>query len=220
MGSNFLSPPTKRSAQPDPNPFPSKRSKSSSKAQPLPLPVPPGHAAFRLLCNASRIGGVIGKSGSIIKTLQQTTGAKIRIEDAPPESPDRVILVIADAALTGKILLRNEEAVEVSRAQEALLKVFDRILDVAAETEGVDVGDRMMSCRLVADSAQAGSVIGKGGNVVERIKKETGCRIRVFADNLLLCASDSDEIIEVFSLLTLLHFHTSELSLNILDQHH
>ncbi|CAJ1961354.1 unnamed protein product [Sphenostylis stenocarpa] len=206
MGSHFRTPPAKRSA---PDPFhpngPSKRSRSS-RPPPPPLPVPPGHTAFRLLCNASRIGGVIGKSGSVIKQLQQSTGAKIRIEDALPESPDRVILIIADAALSGKVLLKNDEAVEVSKAQEALVMVFDRILDVAAETEGVDVGDRLMSCRLVADSAQAGSVIGKGGRVVERIKKNTGCKIRVLADDLPLCAAATDEIIEVFCLLLLFIF--------------
>lgn len=207
MGSTFHSPPAKRSA-PDPHPFPSKghsKRPRSSRPPPPPLAVPPGHAAFRLLCNASRIGGVIGKSGSVIKKLQISTGAKIRIEDASPESPDRIILVIADAALSGKVMLRNDEAVEVSKAQEALLMVFDRILDVAAESEGVEVGDMLMSCRLVADAAQAGSVIGKGGRVVERIKKNTGCKIRVLTDDLPLCASSSDEIIEVFLLLVLLH---------------
>jgi len=169
------------------------------------------HVTFRLLCHASRVGAIIGKSGVLIKTLQEATGAKIRIEDAPQESPDRVILVIADAALSCKVLLRNEEVVEVSKAQEALLKVFDRILEVAAEMEGVDVGDRVMSCRLVADSAQAGSVIGKGGKVVERIKKETGCKIRVLTDDLPLCASASDEMIEVILLHALLHFRTCHL---------
>ena len=103
-------------------------------------------------------------------------------------------------------MLGNDEAVEVSKAQEALLLVFDRILDVAAEMEGVEVGDMMMSCRLVVEAAQAGSVIGKGGRVVERIKKNTGCKIRVLTDDLPLCASSSDEIIEVFLLLTLFHF--------------
>ncbi|KAK7328088.1 hypothetical protein VNO77_22184 [Canavalia gladiata] len=202
MGSTFLSPPAKRSIL-DANPFPlngsSKRSRLS-KPPPPPLSIPPGHVAFRLLCHASRIGGVIGKSGTIIKTLQQSTGAKIRVEDAPPESPDRVILVVADAALSGKVLLRShtdEEAVGVSKAQEALLKVFDRILDVAAESEGVEVGDRVMSCRLVTDAAQAGSVIGKGGKVVEKIKKDTRCKIRVLTDNLPPCTSSSDEIIEI-----------------------
>ncbi|KAK7302582.1 hypothetical protein RJT34_13474 [Clitoria ternatea] len=195
MGSTFLSPPPKRSA-PDPNPFSPNGSSKRSKPPPPPLPVPPGHAAFRLICNASRVGGVIGKSGSVIKTLQQSTGAKIRVEDAPPESPDRVILVIGDAAISGKIVV-SDAVVEVSKAQEALLKVFERILDVAAETEGVEVGDRVMSCRLVVDAAQAGSVIGKGGKVVEKIKKDTGCRIRVLTDNLPPCTSSSDEIIEI-----------------------
>lgn len=205
MGSNFHSPPAKRSISglPDPNPFPPngafKRAKPSKAQQPI--AVPSGHVAFRLLCNASRIGGVIGKSGAVIKNLQQSTGAKIRIEDSPSESPDRIIMVIASSALDGKIMMRSHgsdgEAVEVSKAQEALLRVFDRILEVAAETEGIELGDRIVSCRLVADSVQAGSVIGKGGNVVEKIKRDTGCKIRVCRDNLPACMSSSDEVIEV-----------------------
>ncbi|XP_022636944.1 uncharacterized protein LOC106761301 isoform X1 [Vigna radiata var. radiata] len=55
----------------------------------------------------------------------------------------------------------------------------------------------LMSCRLVAEAAQAGSVIGKGGRVVQMTKKNTGCKIRVLTDDLPLCASSSDEIIEV-----------------------
>ena len=55
---------------------------------------------FRLLCHASRIGGVIGKSGAIIKNLQQVTGAKIL-------TSDRVVEVIAPSALSGKVVLKN-----------------------------------------------------------------------------------------------------------------
>ena len=35
------------------------------------------------------------------------------------------------------------------------MKVFNRILEVAAETEGIEVGDRVVSCRLagVADTS-------------------------------------------------------------------
>ncbi|XP_027345653.1 KH domain-containing protein HEN4-like isoform X2 [Abrus precatorius] len=148
------------------------------------------HVAFRLLCHASRVGAVIGKSGVLIRTLQETTGARIRIEDAPHDSPDRVILVIAPAAADGDVP-------EVSKAQEALLKVFERILDVAAETGGTDVGDRVVSCRLLANSAQVGAVIGKAGKVVEKIRIDTGCKIRVLNDNLPACTAPSDEIIEI-----------------------
>lgn len=220
MGSTYLSPPGKRPnstlyssttpSMPDPYPIPSNGSSKRSKHPPPPLPIPPGHVPFRLLCHASRIGGIIGKSGSVIKTLQQSTGAKIRIEDAPPDSPDRVILVIAPGAISAKVTLKNntgagkgnefpnpESVVEVSKAQDALLKVFERILEVAAESDGVDVGVGIVSCRLLVEATQVGSVIGKGGKVVEKIRKESGCKIRVLTDKLPACASPSEGMIEV-----------------------
>lgn len=222
MGSTYLSPPVKRpnstlyasttAYMTDPNPSAANGSAKRFKHPPPPLSIPPGHVAFRLLCHASRIGGIIGKSGNIIKTLQQSTGAKIRIDDAPFESPDRVIVVIAPGALTSKVTLKSnsnnggdEEKedldcdgfVEVSKAQEALVKVFERILEVAAESDGVEVGVGVVSCRLLAEVAQVGSVIGKGGKVVEKIRKESGCKIRVLKEKLPACAGPSDEMIEV-----------------------
>ncbi|XP_058760533.1 KH domain-containing protein HEN4-like [Vicia villosa] len=187
MESNFFPPPLKRpiSGLPDPN-------LNGSSKRPKPS-VTPGQVTFRLLCNSSRIGGVIGKSGSVIKTLQQSTNSKIRIEDSPNDSPDRVITVIASGAASGG----TDGRIGVSNAQEALLRVFDRILEVAVEMEGVEIGDRIVSCRLVADAAEASSVIGKGGNVVEKIKKDTGCKIRVCRDNLPACISSPDEVIEI-----------------------
>lgn len=146
------------------------------------------HVTFRLLCHASRVGAIIGKSGVLIKSLQEATGAKIRIVDAPPDSPDRVILVSAPSAA---------EDGELSTAQEALLKVFDRVLDVAAETAGTEVGDRVVSCRLLADTSQVGAVIGKAGKVVEKIRMDTGCKIRVLNEGLPACTAPSDEIVEV-----------------------
>jgi len=147
------------------------------------------YVTFRLLCHASRVGAIIGKSGVLIKTLQEATAAKIRIEDAPPESPDRVILVTASAAASADG--------GVSKAQEALLKVFERVLDVAAETVDTEVGNRVVSCRLLADNVQVGAVIGKAGKVVQNIRIDTGCKIRVLKDGLPAGTAPSDEIIEV-----------------------
>lgn len=167
-----------------------------------------------MLCHCSRIGGVIGKSGAIIKNLQQLTGAKIRVEDAPPDTPDRVVVIIAPSAISSKVYLGKPTewnrydsngssgavgdvgAVEVSKAQEALLKVFERVLDVAAETEGTEVRDGVVSCRLLADSPQVGSVIGKGGKVVEKIRKDTGCKIRALSNGVRGFMT-SGEMIEV-----------------------
>jgi poly(rC)-binding protein 2/3/4 len=145
---------------------------------------------FRLLCHASRIGAFIGKGGYVIKSLQQLTDSKIRIDDAPVDCAERVIAVI--------VKLDGEVDGDFTKPQEALLKVFERILDVAAESEGTsDFGDRVVSCRLLVNAGQAGSVIGKGGKVVEKIRIDTGCRIRVLNDKLPACTKPSDEIIEV-----------------------
>ncbi|XP_024165108.1 KH domain-containing protein HEN4 isoform X2 [Rosa chinensis] len=205
MGSTFLSLPAKRSisstmssssSEPSLENGSSKRSRS--RQQQAPLTVPPGHVAFRMLCHASRIGGVIGKSGTVIKQLQQATGAKIRIEEPPQlDSPDRVVVVIAPSAIRSKIVVSGDQEIEVSKAQEALLRVFERILEVAAETGAIGVGVGVVSCRFLAETAQVGSVIGKGGKVVEKIRKETGCKIRVLNEKLPVCAAPSDEMVEI-----------------------
>ncbi|KAM1030503.1 hypothetical protein TB1_033713 [Malus domestica] len=214
MGSTFLSLPAKRSLSTmssDPNPYFENASSKRSRPLPPPLSVPPAHVAFRMLCHASRIGGVIGKSGAVIKQLQKTTGAKIRIEEPQVESPDRVVVVIAPSTIRSKIWLKTpalgnvnngggggvEEEIDVSKAQEALLRVFERILEVAAETGAIAAGVGVVSCRFLAEAAQVGSVIGKGGKVVEKIRKETGCKIRVLNEKLPACAAATDEIIEI-----------------------
>ncbi|KAK6135655.1 hypothetical protein DH2020_030592 [Rehmannia glutinosa] len=125
--------------------------KRSKPPQP-PLFIPPGHVAFRLVCHASRIGGLIGKSGSIIKQLQQLTNSRIRVED-PPESGDhRVISVVSSPFIINKIKLTTaapkgeeetnggttsgddgDEWYDVSAAQEGMLRVFERVVELAAE---------------------------------------------------------------------------------------
>ncbi|KAL6218349.1 hypothetical protein ACLB2K_011563 [Fragaria x ananassa] len=105
-----------------------------------------------MLCHASRIG----KSGAVIKQLQVATGAKIR-----------VVVVTAPSAVRSKVVLNGLDEIEVSKAQEALLRVFERILEVAAESGAIGIGVGVVSCRFLADAAQVGSVIGKGGKMVE-----------------------------------------------------
>lgn len=48
---------------------------------------------FRLLCHADRVGGIIGKGGTIIKTVQQDTGCEIKVMEGTSDSEDRVIVV-------------------------------------------------------------------------------------------------------------------------------
>uniref|UniRef100_A0A2P2KR28 Uncharacterized protein MANES_10G097500 n=1 Tax=Rhizophora mucronata TaxID=61149 RepID=A0A2P2KR28_RHIMU len=223
MGSTFLSSPAKRpiqytvSGMNDSNPYSSaansiaavyESSNKRSKPLPPPLPVPPGHVSFRLLCHASRIGGVIGKSGNVIKQLQQQSGSKIRIEEPLAESDDRVITIVGQTAVLSEISWPRsgdadngdcgEEEFQVSKGQEALIRVFERILEVAAETGGAKVTPRgLVSCRLLAEASHVGSVIGKGGKVVEKIRKDCGVKVRVLTDKLPLCADPTEEMVEI-----------------------
>ncbi|KAI9178092.1 hypothetical protein LWI28_022614 [Acer negundo] len=209
----------------DPNPYSATNGSSNKRSKAPPLSVPAGHVAFRLLCHMSRIGGVIGKSGNVIKQLQLSTGARIRVEEPPKDTTDRVVTVIGPITADSKLIIANNRSInngsstivnsscgngnvgddyfnledgmfEVSKAQEGLIRVFDRILEVAAAESGV-VEMGVVSCRLLAETNQVGSVIGKGGKVVEKIRKESGCKIRVLTENLSACAGPNDEIVEI-----------------------
>lgn len=176
----------------------SKKAKTHHAHLLSPLVVPVGHASFRLLSAISQVGAVIGKSGSVIKQLQQSTGAKIRVEEPPAGSPDRVITIIAQVDSTSRVKLgvvdsngstEVEDEVEVSKAQAALIRVFEIL---AAEA-----GSSTVVCRLLTESSHAGAVIGKGGQMVGRIRKETGCKIAIRTENLPVCADSDDEMVEV-----------------------
>ncbi|KAF2294251.1 hypothetical protein GH714_008605 [Hevea brasiliensis] len=150
MGSTFLYPPTKRPIQyttmPDPT---SVNGPSNKRSKPPPPPLhvpqvtplsPPLPRLRSLLCHASGISGVIGKSGNVIKQLQQLTGAKI----------------CGDVG--------GQEELEVSKAQEALVRVLRgfwrwrrRVWDECGRWGG--------SCRLLAEANRWGRLLGKEGRL-------------------------------------------------------
>ncbi|XP_030924875.1 KH domain-containing protein HEN4-like [Quercus lobata] len=53
----------------------------------------PGSVVLRLLCPASKTGGVIGKVGNIISEIRQETGAKVRVEETVPGCDKRVVVI-------------------------------------------------------------------------------------------------------------------------------
>lgn len=59
---------------------------------------------FRLLCHGDKVGCLIGKGGSIRRTLQTETGASIKIADSTPDSDDRVVVISAREAC-GNLLI-------------------------------------------------------------------------------------------------------------------
>nr|XP_043629480.1 KH domain-containing protein HEN4-like [Erigeron canadensis] len=185
----------------------------------------PKPTCFRILCHSSRAGGIIGKSGSIIKHLQTATSSKIRLLESNPSSEFRVISISADSTLTKTMSFcngyensynnnnnNNDNSnddiymnVSISNAQEGLVRVYERILNVAADENDDDyetnenVDDNcVVSCRLLADTNNVGFLIGKSGKGIEKIRKEANCKIRIFSQGRLpSCALPNDELIEI-----------------------
>lgn len=48
---------------------------------------------FRVLCQQEKVGSLIGKGGSVVRALENETGASIKIAD--PESDERVVIISA-----------------------------------------------------------------------------------------------------------------------------
>ncbi|KAK3211135.1 hypothetical protein Dsin_015841 [Dipteronia sinensis] len=164
-----------------------------------------GQVPFRIVCHVSVVGGLIGKAGSIISTISAETGCVIRCQEVVSGSDHRVVIVVGSGSIDRKIVFfdtdwkEGEECGEVSSAQEAVVRVFERVWEVEAEIQGKGEGERrnddVSYCGLLADKTHIGAVIGKGGRNVTRIRRETGAKIRMLPPPT--CAAKDDELIQI-----------------------
>ncbi|KAJ4954639.1 hypothetical protein NE237_011422 [Protea cynaroides] len=169
---------------------------------------PTAATSYRILCHDIKVGGVIGKSGSIIKAIRQETGAWINVHALMPGDDERII-EISDARRRDP----DGRIPSFSPAQEALLMIHERILDgdsefgfgyigSAADDED-DYGPRgsgnRVASRLVVARMHVGSLLGKGGKIIEQMRMETKTQIRILPrdHNLPRCVSMSDEIVQI-----------------------
>lgn len=163
--------------------------------------------SYRILCHDMKAGGVIGKSGSIIKSIRQHTGAWINVHELIPGDEERII-EISDTRR------RDPEGrmPAFSPAQEALILIHDRILESdggGGAGGGVDEedyggvrgggGGNRVTTRLVVSRMHVGCLLGKGGKIIEQMRIETKTQIRILPrdQNLPRCVSMSEEIVQV-----------------------
>lgn len=87
--------------------------------------------------------------------------------------------------------MSDADVVAVSAAQEGLVRVFDRMLEVGPL--------ELVRCRLLVDHGLVGAVMGEGGKRINKVIKETGCFINVCGSKNLLpqCARSSDELVQI-----------------------
>ncbi|KAL7116847.1 hypothetical protein ACP275_03G031900 [Erythranthe tilingii] len=142
---------------------------------------PPEVLTFRLLCNEEKVGGVIGKGGSIVKALQHETGCDIKVLDGAGDSEDRIIIISGPAYPDDG----------VSAPQDAVLRVQARIFRAAPENK-----DNTMAAKLLVSSNQIGCLLGKGGSVIAEMRKSTGAYIRILGkEQVPKNASENEEVV-------------------------
>lgn len=175
-------------------------------------PSPPLTVFFRILCPDDKAAGVIGKSGSIIKAIRKDTGAWIDVHPLVDGDHERIIEISDDRRRDAEGRLPA-----YCPAQEALLMIHDRILEsdsafgLGAEggssrddeedccQRAAGSGGMRVATRLLVPRSNVGSLLGKGGKIIEQIRVETKTQIRILprAHNAPLCVSVSEEIVQV-----------------------
>lgn len=161
---------------------------------------------YRILCHDAKAGGVIGKSGSIIKAIRQHTGAWINVHELIQGDEERII-EISDTRRRDP----DGRMPSFSPAQEALLLIHERIVETEYEgynasvgideddAYGIRSGGNRVATRLVVSRLHVGCLLGKGGKIIEQMRMETKTQIRVLPrdHNLPRCVAMSEEIVQV-----------------------
>lgn len=150
---------------------------------------------YRYLCPVRKIGSVIGRGGEIVKQLRADTKSKIRIGETVPGCEERVVTIYSSSDETNAL---EDSGNYVCPAQDALYKVHDRVVAEDLHGDEESDGGHQVTARLLVPSDQIGCVIGKGGQIVQNIRGETGAQIRILKDeHLPPCALNSDELVQV-----------------------
>ncbi|KAK9271562.1 hypothetical protein L1049_001923 [Liquidambar formosana] len=164
---------------------------------------------YRILCPARKIGGVIGKGGGIVKALREETQAKITVADSVPGSDERVIIIYSSPTNLRKQNTNEDSASENEQeamephcpAQDALLKVHERIIEedlFGGMTFEDDNENNVVTARLLVPNNMVGCLLGKGGDVIQKLRSETGASIRVLPEeHLPTCAMSTDELVQI-----------------------
>ncbi|KAL5220927.1 hypothetical protein ABZP36_025640 [Zizania latifolia] len=145
-------------------------------------PVPPEPLTFKLLCSSDKVGGIIGKGGNNIKTIQNDTGCEIKILETVPKSEDRVIIISGPA----------HPGDGISPSQNAILHVQRKIVPISNTKEGSAI------CRLIVSPNQVGCLLGKGGSIIAEMRKLSGAHIVVLSkDKIPKGVPENDEVVQI-----------------------
>ncbi|KAJ0233394.1 hypothetical protein HA466_0283570 [Hirschfeldia incana] len=136
---------------------------------------------FKIICTSHAAGGIIGKQGTIIRALQNETGASISFGAPLKASGERVVTISARESLESRF----------SQSQKALVRVFTRSIEI-------DVGkgllpSALVKAKLLVPSRFADDLIG---NKEAIISTDVDVHISV-GGQTLDCVSENEMVIEI-----------------------
>ncbi|CAN0878476.1 RNA-binding KH domain-containing protein RCF3 [Linum grandiflorum] len=152
----------------------------------------PGQVAFQVVCHESAAGGVIGASGSTINRIRDETSCIVSFQEPKDGAEHRVIVVVGSSTPERRLVLEEGCEELVSNAQEALLRVVERMWQVYGHGRG---GGRGGFCGLLASSAQIAVIVGKGGRTIVKLKKVSEAHINILPPPP--CASPDEQLIQI-----------------------
>ncbi|XP_006338440.1 KH domain-containing protein At4g18375-like isoform X3 [Solanum tuberosum] len=137
-----------------------------------------------LLCPTANIGGVIGKGGVIINQIRQESGAAIKVDSFAAEGDDCVI----------SISVKEFFEDTYSPTVEAALRLQPR----CSEKVDKDSGLTPLTTRLLVPTSRIGCLIGKGGTIINEMRKITKANIRILSkEGLPKVAAEDDEMVQI-----------------------
>ncbi|XP_057516929.1 KH domain-containing protein HEN4-like [Amaranthus tricolor] len=137
---------------------------------------------FRLLCPDERVGGVIGKGGAIIRTLQHETGCDIKVLESNSDGEERMIIISGPAHPDDRI----------SAVQDAVLRVQNRIAKAIPDSK-----EKGVTSKILVSSNQIGCLLGKGGSIIAEMRKFTGAYIRIMGKDQTPKSASENEVVQI-----------------------
>ena len=125
---------------------------------------------LKTLCPREIVGNIIGRGGAIISTMNQSTGARIKISQNNeffPQTTDRII------AISGP----------KDKIAAALTEIVTRMYDGDASANdgtGAGVGTNIQkSLKILIPTNASGVIIGKSGAAIKSMSELCGCHLQL-----------------------------------------
>lgn len=154
----------------------------------------PEDTVYRYLCPVRKIGSIIGRGGEIVKQIRSESQSKIRIGETVPGCDERVVTIFSASRETNSF---EDSGDYICPAQDALFKVHERLVKDENEADVDPESGGQVTARLLVPSDQIGCIIGKGGQIIQTIRTDSGAQVRILKNEVPPCAVSGDELLQI-----------------------